>query len=213
MAPGLVNTSQATASGYLMSVSGYAWCPGLLCGDAPASENWGHIRGMKSRLETRLETNFLPYGLVGRKFHVAEVLGRYSNDKSVAARLERVAKALVEAQAGRTDTNPVPRQDWHPHALDSRLSATQKASLVGRYRDGEGSSTLARAFGLSENGVLALLRRLGVALRPPSKVTAADRTGMQRLRQAGWTYAAIGERFGVTRVTVSRQLGTAGGGS
>lgn len=141
---------------------------------------------------------------------LAGVLGRYSNDKSVATRLARVAKALVEAQAGRSDTDPGPHQDWHPHSLDSRLSAMQKASLVERYLADEGSSTLARSFGLSENGVLALLRRSGVVLRPPSKVTAADRTEMQRLRQAGWTHAAIGEWFGVARATVARRLAVEG---
>ena len=61
-----------------------------------------------------------------------------------------------------------------------------------------------------ENAVLAQLRRAGVELRAAGKVTADDVEEMRRLRRVGWTYQAIGDEFGVTRVAVTRRLRSGG---
>lgn len=50
------------------------------------------------------------------------------------------------------------------------------------------------------------LRRCGVVLRPPGRLSLAHVDEMRRWRQDGWTYAAIGDRFGVTRSAVKLRL-------
>jgi len=135
---------------------------------------------------------------------LAEVLGRYSKTAQVAERITRIPEA--RAKSG-------PRHDheleWRPHALWRRLSREQLESLAQEYLQGEGSTVLARRYGVSENAVLGQLKREGVALRKPGKLTAEDVGEMQRLRDHGWTYRDIGNRFGVTRVAVSRRLAIA----
>ena len=41
--------------------------------------------------------------------------------------------------------------------------------MVDDYRSGEGSTVLARRYAVSENGVLAFVKRSGVRLRPPGR--------------------------------------------
>lgn len=95
---------------------------------------------------------------------------------------------------------------WQPHALKRRFSAARLEQLVADYRSGMGCVVLAQKYGVSENAVLAQLRRAEVELRQPGKVTPDDVVEMRRLRQLGWTYQAIGEKFGMTRVAVRRRL-------
>ena len=99
-----------------------------------------------------------------------------------------------------------PAADWHRHALARRLPPERLDQLVADYQAGDGCTTLAARYGVSENGVLAHLARCGVERRGPGKVSLDDVVEMARLCQAGWTYQAIGERFGVTRVAVKRRL-------
>jgi hypothetical protein len=95
---------------------------------------------------------------------------------------------------------------WQAHALSNRLGTVTLAELVEDYLAGDGSTILARRFGISENAVLAHLKHSGVELRPAGKVTPDDVIEMHRLRKGGWTYQAIGEKFGITRVAVRRRL-------
>jgi len=80
------------------------------------------------------------------------------------------------------------------------------AQLVADYAAGDGCTTLSRRYGVSENAVLAHLKRVGVPIRPPGKVSLDDLAEMDRLRANGWTYRAIGERFGITRSAASFRL-------
>lgn len=77
--------------------------------------------------------------------------------------------------------------------------------MTRQYAEGEGSTVLARRYGISENGVLAHLERSGVPRRH-GKVTAQDVVEMARLREAGWTYRRIAQEYGLTRRSVSRRL-------
>ena len=137
---------------------------------------------------------------------MAEVLGRYSNDKAAQGRMGRAVEGLSLNPSNEARPS---KSRWKRHALRKRLSPEEKATLVQRYIEGEASPVLAKAFGLSENGVLAQLRRSGVKLRPLGKVTPADVHEMRRLRARGLTYQAIGDRYGITRVSVSKRLAKA----
>jgi hypothetical protein len=95
---------------------------------------------------------------------------------------------------------------WTAQNLTHRLGKATVARLVRDYEAGDGCTTLARRYGLSENGVLAEVKRSGVELRPPGKLTEVDVAEMARLRAAGWTYRAIGQRFGVSRTAATARL-------
>lgn len=97
---------------------------------------------------------------------------------------------------------------YTPHAVTRRFSPEQLRQILVEYQAGEGCTSLSRRYGISENAVLALLERAGVPRRPLGRFTPDDVAEMRRLRQAGWTYREIGEKFGVTKVAVSRRLAT-----
>ncbi len=96
-----------------------------------------------------------------------EVLGRYSKLDRFQKRLDRLEKALVTAP-NRSDPTT---ETWQPHALNRRLTADQQSQLITDYQAGDGCTVLSRRYGISENGALDHLRRHGVTLRPPGKVT------------------------------------------
>lgn len=131
----------------------------------------------------------------------AELLARYSRHDVAAMRMKRIGKATA---AGEVRT--VERKVWQRHAIARRLSSAQLASMRAEYERGEDSPLLAQRYGISENSVLAQLERCGVPRRH-GRVSAEDVVEMARLREAGWTYRRIGERFGLTRRSVSRRLG------
>ena len=131
----------------------------------------------------------------------AEVLARYSRLTIVKKRLAGIRTVLAS-----TAQREAIAAGWQPHSLARRLGRDQIDRLVSGYLAGVGSTVLARRYGVSENSVLAQLKRSGVKLRPPGKVSADDVTEMARLRHEGWTYTAIGEKFGITRTAVSRRL-------
>jgi hypothetical protein len=134
------------------------------------------------------------------KVTLADVLARYSRGLPTARRIGRVRRALAEMP-------PRPAEVlWVAHGVARRLGQTTVAQLVRDYKSGDGCRILARRYNLSENGVLAQLKRSGVVLRPPAKVTVTDFAEMARLRASGWTYRALGERFGMTRTAVSARL-------
>lgn len=123
----------------------------------------------------------------------AEVLGRYSRKTTTR---ERIASVLLElSRTG--ERKPTTNGNSQPHALVRRLGRERVERVVADYLAGNGCTTLARQYGVSENGILALLKRSGIELRPPVvKVTADEVVEMLQLRSQGWTYRAIGERYG-----------------
>jgi hypothetical protein len=131
----------------------------------------------------------------------AEVLERYSKFGTLASRIGRVRSGAL-----RTGERPDPPDAWRPQALARRLSTGDLVQMEREYLAGDGCTILSRRYGVSENAVLAHLRRVGLVVRSLGKVTLDDVTEMRRLRSRGWTYQSIGERFGITRTAVSRRL-------
>ncbi len=81
--------------------------------------------------------------------------------------------------------------------------------MAQEYLAGVGSYRLARKYVVSESTVLARLRRMGIETSVSEvelQQRADDTAEMGRLRQAGWTYRAIGERFGLTRQGVAKRV-------
>jgi hypothetical protein len=142
----------------------------------------------------------------GRSWHlarsgVAEVLERYSRETQVSWRIRRLHAAIASA-----GPRPPAEPPWVARKVSRRLGEAELARLVQEYEAGDGCTVLSRRYSLSENGVLAQLKRAGVTIRPRGKVSAADVSEMARLRSAGWTYRAVGEKFGVTRTAVTVRL-------
>ncbi len=50
------------------------------------------------------------------------------------------------------------------------------------------------------------LARSGIVIRPEGKITPDGVLEMVRLREAGWTYREIGDKFDVTRYAVAMRL-------
>jgi hypothetical protein len=99
-----------------------------------------------------------------------------------------------------------PEPKWVARDVAHRLGEAKLARLVREYEAGDGCTVLSRRYNLSESGVLAQLKRAGVDLRPPGKVISADVDEMRRLRREGWTFNAIGDRFGITRTAVKLRV-------
>lgn len=132
---------------------------------------------------------------------MAEVVRSYSNFERTSVTVTR-----IRSRASKADPRPIEPAPWQPHALEVRLGREVVQQILCEYRAGDGCTVLSRRHRVSENAILALLNREGVTLRPSGKVTPEDVVEMGRLRQEGWTYWAIGVKFGVTRVAVSRRL-------
>lgn len=93
-----------------------------------------------------------------------------------------------------------------------RMPEDEVRAMVADYRSGIGSWRLARQYGVSDSTVLAHVKAAGVEIEDPAQRHAANRaltTEMRRLRDKGWTLAAIGEKFGVTRQAISMRLARA----
>lgn len=99
-----------------------------------------------------------------------------------------------------------PEPDWVGRSQQRRLGAAQLAQMVQDYEGGVGSTTLAVRYGVSETGVLCHLHRAGANVRPRGKLSEDDVVLAQELREAGWTYRAIGDRFGVSRTAIKLRL-------
>jgi hypothetical protein len=128
------------------------------------------------------------------------VLERYSKSQLTSKRFERMRKAVI------LSPSRPPEAPWEPQALNRRLPADELAQIIEEYQAGIGATTLALVHGVSENGLRAQLTRSGVKIRPLGKVSVDDVAEMARLRANGWTYKAIGEKFGITRTAVSLRL-------
>jgi DNA-binding transcriptional regulator LsrR (DeoR family) len=82
-------------------------------------------------------------------------------------------------------------------------------AMVVDYRSGIGSWRLARKYGVSSSTVLTRLRTAGVELDIAQTTSAKHgliTDEMARLRESGWTYKAIGAKYGVTRQAVKMRL-------
>lgn len=82
-----------------------------------------------------------------------------------------------------------------------------EAAIRGAYEAGGTCQGLAREYGVPESTMRNFFRRAQIQMRPLGKVTPQEVEQMVSLRERGWTYEAIGKKFGVTRVAVKRRLG------
>lgn len=91
------------------------------------------------------------------------------------------------------------------HALQRRVGEAVLVEMVEAYRAGDAAVVLAARFGVSQTAVYEQLERHGVERRR-AKISPEQHAEMVRLRAEGWSYRKIAERFGVTRMAVSRRL-------
>ncbi|MDR2975002.1 MAG: helix-turn-helix domain-containing protein [Propionibacteriaceae bacterium] len=83
-----------------------------------------------------------------------------------------------------------------------RLSEAQIAEMVEAYRGGQTVYQLAEVFGIARQTVGIILGRQGVVTR--RSLAESQRAEIARLREDGWSYVRLGERFGVDPGTVRR---------
>lgn len=91
-----------------------------------------------------------------------ELLKRYSKNEYQGSRLHGLVELMDNLPEDQvrvaTPLPPVQR-------VDRRLSGETIAELVQAYRDGAGTPTLRRRYGLSQGSVLKLLKQHGVVMR------------------------------------------------
>lgn len=133
---------------------------------------------------------------------MAEVLGRYSNQRSVGA----CARSLVMAASTQVRSEPCAPPKLVGTTRVRRLLAMDLDAITADYADGLGCVLLSRKYGIAENTVLARLKEAGVDVRPQAFLEADELEEMASLRADGWTLDALGERYGVTRQTVAARL-------
>jgi transposase len=79
--------------------------------------------------------------------------------------------------------------------LDRRLSEETIAELVAAYRAGTSSPELAERYGLSETGLIKVLRQAGATIRR-QPMTEVEIKQAVKLRNEGQSYDEIGRRLG-----------------
>ena len=85
------------------------------------------------------------------------------------------------------------------------LSGTEVERLAAEYLSGKTVYELGREFGIHRTTVGIILKRHGVKMRRQG-IDASLRAEIIQLRQDGWSYARLGERYGVDPSTISNFL-------
>ena len=91
-----------------------------------------------------------------------ELLRRYSKPEYQGSRLRKMVKMVDHLAKDQVrEVAPLPPVQ----RVDRRMSAETIAELVQAYRDGIGTPTLRRRYGLTHGSVLKLLNQHGVVMR------------------------------------------------
>lgn len=93
-----------------------------------------------------------------------------------------------------------------PFKLTQRLTQATVNEIVSRYEAGEPSTALMSAFGLSKGSVLKILRAAGVTMRNQGLSEEQIKEAERLYTENAWSLARIGDKFGVDRTVVRRQL-------
>lgn len=109
---------------------------------------------------------------------------------------------------GRPSEPPRARQ------IHVRLSATQAIAMLAEYQATSiSANALAKKYGIHSQTVLDHLKRAGIDSRKNRvKISAEQLPEVQRLRQQGWTWARIGEKYDCTAMTAYNAYKRAIGG-
>lgn len=91
-----------------------------------------------------------------------------------------------------------------------RITPEQKALAIERFRAGDSIRRIARMTGTAWSTAQALLAdEIAKAGPRPStghQMTAAEVDEAAELRAQGWSYAALGRRYGVSRTAITKRL-------
>lgn len=121
-----------------------------------------------------------------------DYLGAYQNQKHRGRSFDEL---LTLASVRRPTTSaPV-------YQRSRRLPPDEITALVDAYEAGTSVYTLADIHGINRRTVADLLRSNGVTLRY-RRLTEAQLTEAEDLRNEGWSYVRLGERFSVDQSTV-----------
>jgi DNA-binding NarL/FixJ family response regulator len=102
--------------------------------------------------------------------------------------------------------SPVPGAPPVPPVRVRQVTAEEQVAIMAAYERGASISELAAEHGLSRQTASALLRRLGVPLRPRRVPTEEEVQRAVELYQRGWSLAKIGKELGFDSKTVWRHL-------
>ncbi|WP_129670194.1 helix-turn-helix domain-containing protein [Phytoactinopolyspora endophytica] len=84
--------------------------------------------------------------------------------------------------------------------IQGRLDAAETDGLIEAYREGLTVRELAVKFGIERRTASAHLRRRGVPMRQRG-LSPAQKDQARALREQGWSYGRIGDKFGIDAAT------------
>ena len=113
-----------------------------------------------------------------------------------------IARRVLDKPLIRPHSVPLVRP---PHALCRRLGHDGIQEVIAAYRAGATTPELVVRFNASKGALLGILHERGLAIRTLG-LTSTEIDEAVRLRAAGLSYAAVGERLGVVGSTVWRVL-------
>jgi hypothetical protein len=124
------------------------------------------------------------------------------------------SKAAAKVSKPKTST---PRRQVddaaRPNGLKTELSAPKLEELVVRYRAGESSLSLGRAYGLSPQTVIRILREQGVEIRPRAEKVQIPALDFERAKieyRAGKSVRKVAALIEVPETTLKTALKEAG---
>lgn len=127
-----------------------------------------------------------------------------------AAKVSKPKTASVRKP--RPDTGQ-PRRPRGSNGLKTELSREKLEELVIRYKAGESSLSLGRAYGLAANTVIRILREQGVEIRPRAEQVKLPDEQLDRAIQRykfGCSIRQIADELGIVHSTLKRILTEAG---
>ena len=126
--------------------------------------------------------------------------GAYYNPKAQLSALKALLKRLPKPGS------PAPKRPKRRAPGTARqLDAAQTQALIDAYRTGSTVYQLGDQFGIDRRTVGKILTRNGVQTKHPG-LSADDIDRAVQLYADGWSLARVGERLGVTAMTVQRRL-------
>lgn len=120
-----------------------------------------------------------------------------------------LAELAQQSRAFSAELTTMPTPDTTPRTLRRRFSRQEIEEIVSRYKAGDNTPALCRAYGISKGGILQLLRDEGVVMRK-QPITPDDAQRAAQLYEGGNSITEIVDRISYSYSTVRKSLHESG---